>query len=523
MYRLNLVLQALEKAGLTLNLSKCIFAAREIFYLGHIIDKNGIRPGPEKIRALRDYAIKDIKSLRGFLGLASFFRRFVKDFGSIAEPLHALLKKKAPWVWGPAQETAKMSLVDKLTSAPVLAHFDDTLDITVQTDASHCGLGAVLLQDGGDGQRPVAFISKRLTDAETRYHANELECLAVVWALKKLRAYLYGRKFCVQTDSSAVRWLCEKNELTGKFARWILRLQEFDFKISHIKGIENCVADALSRDPVGESETEHVVCILTSNKPLGYSAEELGFQQHVDPQLKPIFAYFGRGVNKNHKCKVKENFAVSGGVLYKKNLSGRGRKFLLCVPNSLRDLILEFCHDDPSSGHLGVEKTLGRVMERYWWPRLNRSVRCYVLSCSYCQLHKHERGRPVGFLHPIPPPSRLFESLNIDHLGPFKTTADRMQYIIVCVDYLTKWVEAEAVPDTCSSHVIRFLRRNIICRHGHPDRLVSDQGSAFTSKETAEAMEKWKVKHVFATAEHPQTSGLVERSTVRSPRFFPLT
>ncbi len=105
---------------------------------------NGIRPGPEKIRALRDYAIKDIKSLRGFLGLASFFRRSVKDFGSIAEPLHALLKKKAPWVWGSAQETAKISLVNKLTSAPFLAHFDDTLDITVQTDASHCGLGAIL-------------------------------------------------------------------------------------------------------------------------------------------------------------------------------------------------------------------------------------------------------------------------------------------------------------------------------------------------------------------------------------------
>ena len=511
MYRLNLVLEALEKAGLTLNVSKCIFAAREIFHLGHLIDKNGIRPGPEKIRALRDYVIKDIKSLRGFLGLASFFRRFVKDFGSIASPLHALLKKKVVWSWGPTQEAARAALVTRLTSAPVLAHFDDKLDIIVQTDASHCGLGAVLLQDGGDGQRPVAFISKRLTDAETRYHANELECLAVVWALKKLRAYLYGRQFRVQTDSSAVRWLCEKNELTGKFARWILRLQEFDFTISHIKGVDNCVADALSRDPVGESETEHVVCILTSNKPLGYSAEELGFQQRLDPQLKPIFAYFGRSVNKNRKCKVREHFAISGGVLYKKNDAGKGRKFLLCVPKPLRNFILEFSHDDPSSGHLGVDKTVGRVMERYWWPRLSRSVRCYVLSCSYCQLHKHERGRPAGLLHPIPPPSRPFESLNIDHLGPFKKTADRMEYIIVCVDYLTKWVEAEAVPNTCSSHVVRFLHRNIICRHGHPDRFISDQGPSFTSKETAEAMEKWKVKHVFATAEHPQTSGLVEK------------
>ena len=128
-----------------------------------------------------------------------------------------------------------------------------------------------------------------------------------------------------------------KKEVTGKFARWILRLQQFDFNISHIKGIENCVADSLSRDPVGESAPEHVVCILTSNKPLGYSAEELAFQQRLDPQFKSIFANFGRGLTGSRK--ERETFAVSGGVLYRKNPSGKGRSFLLCVPKSLRRLI----------------------------------------------------------------------------------------------------------------------------------------------------------------------------------------
>ena len=511
-YRLNLVLEALEKAGLTLNLSKCIFATREIFHLGHIIDERGIRPGQEKVRALRDFVIKDIKSLRGFLGLASFFRRFVMNFGALAAPLHALLKKKKAWSWGPAQEAAREALVNCLVSAPVLAHFNEKLPVTVQTDASHTGLGAVLLQDDGGGQRPIAFISRRLTDAETRYHANELECLAVVWALKKFRPYVYGKLFCVQTDSSAVRWLCEKKELTGKFARWILTLQEYNFTISHIKGVDNCVADALSRDPVQETEREHaVVCFLQSKKPLGYTAEELAFQQRLDSQFKPFFALFPTGVNGTRKCRVSGDFAMSEGVLYRRNHREWGRKFLLCVPAPLRRSVLFSSHDDPSASHLGVHKTLGRILERYWWPRLGRSVRDFVLSCSFCQMHKHATGRTAGPLLPIPPPSRPFESINIDHLGPFKTTSGGNKHIIVAVDYLTKWVEAAAVPDTSSKHAILFLRQCIICRHGHPQRIISDQGSAFTSREMAAAMESWKVNHVFATPEHPQTSGLVER------------
>ena len=145
-----------------------------------------------------------------------------------------------------AQESAKAALIGRLVLSPVLAHFDQNIDVVVQTDASLVGLGAVLMQDAGDGPRPVAFISRKLTDAESKYHANELECLAIVWALKKLRSYVYGRRFSVCTDSSAVRWLWSKKEVTGKFARWILALQEYDFEIRHIKGVNNLVADVLS-------------------------------------------------------------------------------------------------------------------------------------------------------------------------------------------------------------------------------------------------------------------------------------
>jgi hypothetical protein len=171
--RLELVLMALEKTGLTLNVEKCVFATSRVEHLGHVIDGNGIRPHQDKVQALINFKTKDVKSLRAFLGLASYFRRFIPDFAAVASPLYRLLKKNASWNWSETQEAAKQKLVQRLTSTPVLAHYDEKLEVVIQTDASNLGLGAVLLQDDGAGPRPVAFVSRTLSDAESRYHANE--------------------------------------------------------------------------------------------------------------------------------------------------------------------------------------------------------------------------------------------------------------------------------------------------------------------------------------------------------------
>jgi hypothetical protein len=234
-----------------------------------------------------------------------------------------LLKKNSAWSWKEDQEFAKTELVNRLVSAPVLAHFDENIDVSVQTDASLVGLGAVLTQDSGEGPRPIAYISRRFTEAESKYHANELECLAIVWALKKFRHYVYGRRFSICTDSSAFRWLWSKKEVTGKFARWILSLQEFDFEIRDVKGVNNCVADALSRNPdescIGPSGSAigHVVCVFDSRRPVGMSNAELAFQQQLDSQLRPIIT----SLHSKVPGKFSEQFKIHGKVLYRKNPS----------------------------------------------------------------------------------------------------------------------------------------------------------------------------------------------------------
>ena len=272
--RLDLVLTAIEDAGLTINPRKCVFATDRVFHLGHIIDRQGLRPNPEKVRALAEMPVKNVKTLRSFIGVASFFRKFVSGFATIGQPLFRLLKKNVKWSWGKEEEEAKNPLVKLLTNAPVLAHFNDELEVTVQTDASQEGLGAVLLQNDGEGLRPILYISLSFSDAEKTQHCNELECLALVWALEKFRPYLYGKKFKVEMDRSAVKWLLNKNQM-GKFGRWILALQEYDFEIRHIRGVTNCVADGLSRSLLvdttdGFSSTE-VICTFVSkfNLPFG--------------------------------------------------------------------------------------------------------------------------------------------------------------------------------------------------------------------------------------------------------------
>lgn len=506
--RLHLVLTAIGNAGLTLNPRKCVFATDRVFHLGHVIDAEGIRPNPEKVSALSKMVVKNVKTLRSFIGVASFFRKFVPGFSVIAQPLFRLLKKKVPWSWGRDQDEAKNKLVEMLTSAPVLAHYDEDLEVVVQTDASQEGLGAVLLQDGGDGPRPISYISRGLSDVEKRRHCNELECLALVWALKKFRPYVYGKRFKVETDSSAVKWLFSKREV-GKFGRWVLALQEYDFEVCHIRGVTNAVADGLSRNPLvgstdGFSSTDLICSFISKVKlPTGLGSSELRFQQRLDPQIGPFFS-----LRKVNKQKFSKHFSLQNGVLYRKTKFG----FAMCVPNTLRNTILYFCHDVPAAGHMGVEKTLGRVLQRYWWPRVTVDVRKYVLSCLFCQLHKHQTGTPFGLLRPIPPPTSCFESIVIDHLGPFKLTSEGNRHIIVAIDALSKYVELEAVPDTTAAKVVRFLNNNIVHRFGTPVRVVSDQGTAYTAKEVADAMEEWGIKHVFATGEHPQTSGLVERA-----------
>jgi hypothetical protein len=246
------IFKRLREEGLYLKPRKCTFAADRVTFLGFIVDKEGLRTDPIKVEAIASYPRpRNRTEIRAFLGLAMYYRRFVKNFANIAEPLNDLLKKNPRTrFWTAKHQKAFDQIKEALTTSPVLAKPDWTKPFKLYTDACATGLGAILTQDDEQGhERVICYASRGTRGAEQNYESTKLECLAVVWAIKWFRYYLIGRHFEVITDHSALKWLFNKQDPQGLYARWIMTMQEYDFKVQYRKGKKHVNADVISRIP----------------------------------------------------------------------------------------------------------------------------------------------------------------------------------------------------------------------------------------------------------------------------------
>ncbi|KAK9703421.1 Reverse transcriptase (RNA-dependent DNA polymerase) [Popillia japonica] len=293
--KLKIVLDLLQKEGLTLNLKKCHFLQENVEYLGFEVDAKGVRPGERKTEAVKNFKRpENLREVRQFLGLTGFFRRFIQNYATIASPLTLLTRKETRWKWEDEQEKAfehlKQSLSERpvlalynpdaggnekseqekafehlkqsLSERPVLALYNPDADLEVHTDASKDGLAGILVQkDDDEALKPIAFFSRQTSQAENNYHSYELESLAVVEALERFRVYLLGRQFKVVTDCNSLKTIMKKRDLLPRIARWILKLQEYQFSIEHRPGNRMLHADALSRNPNEDARTTEVASI----------------------------------------------------------------------------------------------------------------------------------------------------------------------------------------------------------------------------------------------------------------------
>ena len=258
MTHLREVFSRLRQAGLTLKLKKCQFGASEAGYLGHIIGGGSIQPDPSKIKAIKEYPVPTTKKeVRSWLGLTGYYRRFVPEYATISAPLTGLLRKGSPEkvAWTPATEEAFERLRRILIGPTVLKVAEPQKPFVLQTDASDCGLGAVLSQQGDDGQEhPAAYASRKLLPREVKYSVIEKECLAIVWALKTFHTYLFGVDFTIETDHRPLAWLDRMKNANARLTRWALSLQPYHFTIGHRTGTQNGNADGLSRGPCDNEE-----------------------------------------------------------------------------------------------------------------------------------------------------------------------------------------------------------------------------------------------------------------------------
>lgn len=509
--RLETVLQAITSSGLTLKNEKCHFAYTELKFLGHVVSHAGVLPDPEKTTAIANFPPpKDQKAVRRFLGLCAYYRRYVKDFARLAEPLTRLTKTDTPFTWDAPQEQAFKELQRRLQTPPILAHFDENADTELHTDASNIGLGAVLVQIQGGQERVIAYASRCLSKAESNYSATEKECLAIVWATSKFRPYLYGKPFKLVTDHHALCWLATLKDPSTRLVRWSLRLQEFDITVTYKSGRQHSDADCLSRAPVDPPADEIPDEAILLN---AISTECLAERQSADPELRHIMDYLNGACTTAPRAfkRALSSLCVRNGVLMKKNFSASQTPYLIVVPMCLRDEILQACHDEPTSGHLGVTRTLARLKEKYYWPRLHSDVSHYVKTCRNCQRRKVPPTKPTGLLKPIDPPSRPFQQIGMDMLGPFPLSHSGNRWVIIATDYLTRYAETSALPNGTALEVAKFFINCVVLRHGAPEILITDRGAAFTAELLQQILIHSHTEHRKATPYHPQTNGLTER------------
>lgn len=501
------ILAIFRQANLQLNAAKCRFARSEITILGHLVDANGVQPDPAKIKAVKDFPVpRSSKDVRSFVGLCSYFRRFIRGFADIARPLTALLKKDAVFLWGTEQAESFDTLISLLTTSPILAHFDATAPTEVRTDASGYGIGAVLAQHQSGHECVIAYASRLLSPAERNYSITERECLALVWAVGKFRPYLYGRPFSVVTDHHALCWLASLKDPTGRLGRWALRLQEYSYSVVYRSGRLHQDADCLSRYPVEPPDPTSSDTLATSVLAIS-SFEHLADEQRLDASLTRIIDRLTTAPS-HPSLRL---FQLKDGVLYRRNVHPDGPELLPVVPKHLRSDVLRQLHDVPTAGHLGVSRTYDRVRRRFFWPGLYRSIRRYVGACDMCQRRKVPTTLTAGPLQPLDIPIEPFFRVGVDLLGPFPQSTKGNKWIAVATDYATRYAITRALPTSCATDVADFLLHDVILHHGAPRQLLTDRGRYFLSRVVDDILRSCSTVHKLTTSYHPQTNGLTER------------
>jgi len=472
---------------------------------------------PQKIEAVVNWPRPTtVTEVRSFLGLAGYYRRFVKDFSTIAVPMTELTRKGEPYVWTERRDQSFQELKRRLTTAPILTLPDGVEGFSIYSDASRQGLGCVLMQHG----KVIAYASRQLKIHERNYPVHDLELAAVIFALKIWRHYLYGVSCEIFTDHKSLKYIFTQKELNMRQRRWLELIKDYDVNIQYHPGKANVVADALSRKATGNlsllltSEpsllaeidqlelevvirgTEGILAMYVAQPAI---LEEIKIRQKEDPKLQKIREGVERVPHPDFKI-------VDGLMRF------RGR---ICVPNisDIREQILDECHKSKLAVHPGQMKMYQNLRKVYWWRGMKWSVVDYVNRCFQCQQIKAERRKPAGLLQPLPIPEWKWEHITMDFIVGLPRTQKGNDSVWVIVDRLTKTAHFLPVKTTHSmDHLATLYIQEIVRLHGVPVSITSDRDTRFTSrfwKSFQKALGTWLS---FSTAYHPQTDGQTERT-----------
>ncbi|GJX77487.1 putative reverse transcriptase domain-containing protein [Tanacetum coccineum] len=389
------ILELLKKEELYAKFSKCDFWLSSVQFLGHVIDSKGIHVDPAKIESIKDWeSPKTPTEIRQFLGLAGYYRRFIEGFSKISKPMTKLTQKSVKFNWGEKEETAFQTLKQRLCSAPILALPEGSENFVVYCDASHKGLGAVLMQK----EKVIAYASRQLKIHEKNYTTHDLELGAVVFALKMWRHYLYGTK-------------------------WLELLSDYDCELRYHPGKANVVADALSRK--------------NRPKPLRVRALVVTIGLNLPTRI----------LNAQVEARKEENYGTEDLLGMIKKLEPRtdgtmclkNRSWIPCFGN-LRALIMHESHKSKYSIHPGSDKMYQDLKKLYWWPNMKAEIATYVSKCMTCAKVKAEYQKPSGLLVQPKIPEWKWENITMDFVTKLPKTASNtersgVEHVVACFDH----------------------------------------------------------------------------------------
>lgn len=463
------------------------------------MDKDKIEPLKSRIPP------KNIKQLQEFIGLCNYYKRFIENFAKIGHPLTNLLKKDTPFIWGEEQADSYKTLIEKLTSYPVLRQPDFNRTFIVICDASNCAIGAVLAQkDDHKKEYVCSFASRILKGAECHYGITEKECLAVIWAIKHFRVYLYGTRFTVVTDHSALTWLIKIKEPSGRLARWSIYLQAFQFDIVYRKGVSHANANALSRPALSIEIVEDKNDAYISCK-------------YLDPYEDDNLIHYLKFKKHNAGLSVKQIKRIEKASKYFKleidNL-GDSKLFFVADKHSKPLIVPKFEERDDLVkrahllGHFQTESTLKRLKEEYYWRNMKETVEKIVRSCVECC--KHHVVPVVEHEAKVLEISSLFQRVGIDLTLGFPKTNEGYIGLLVITEYLSKYVMAYPIKSKMASEIAEKLF-DYISFFGPPKEILSDHGTEFNNEIVHSLLKASGVEHRVTSAYHLPTNGMTER------------
>ena len=526
------VLKRLQEHDLYLRPEKCEFEKEEIEYLGLVIRQGEVRMDPAKVQAVKEWPEpKNLKEVRGFIGFANFYRRFIEGFSKVCRPLHDLTKKDTPFVWGEDQQKAFQGLKDAFTSEPVLVMWDPEKETRLEVDASGFATGGVISQKADDGLwHPVAYRSESMAPAERNYEIYDREMLAIIRGLEDWRHFLEGlpQPFEIITDHQNLEYWKTAQDLSRRQARWSLYLSRFDFKLTHKAGTQNAKADALTRradHQVSDAEDNRAQVVL---KPEHFVRIAATHTHTVDLSLETQVrngskheAEVLRGLDSLRK---KGPRRLTDGTLEWEEEDGlvyyRG-KLYIPADAGLRNQVVKQCHDSVTAGHPGRHGTIELVSRLYWWPGLAAFVTKYVAGCDQCQRMK-SAPHPKGTLQPNEVPEGPWQIIGVDLITGLPKSKG-YDAIATYVDHNTKQVHVIPVESTINAEGVADVHvREVFRLHGLPKKIFSDRGPQFAARVTRALYKKLGIEIGLTTAYHPAANGQVERMNKEIEQFLRL-